>query len=732
MTTFSLIVNTYNRAHTIGNTLKSLLYLRHPNFEVIVVNGPSTDGTEKVLDPYRHLIRVANIDETNISVSRNKGIELARGDLVAFIDDDAVPELNWLDELEQHYAIDARLGGVGGFVRDNTGVEYQCKYIVCDRNGDAQFFQTDAEAYIEQKPFAPRYYSLIGVNSSFRKKALLDIGGFDEEYAYFLDETDVCVRLTDAGWLIRHVPNAEVYHNFAPSHLRDQRRIPTSLYYVARSKTYFAFRNALPGAKVTDLFAQAKSVKSHIEHQANRFHSMAMISDQHRDTLLSDAVRGFEEGIHDGFAYPGGRNRRLQHDPTQTFTRMVPILEAGERERLILISQDYPPKSCGGVGVFMRHLAQGLAADGHEVSVITKSEHGHTVDFEDGVWVHRVPARSFPNRQNPPLPDLPEGIKNYAYTVYDEAIRIQQLRGATKTISSIWDLESAACIGSKAFHNCVYLVTTYKFCLPSKPEWTSNEHFLSQHVNKMIHAERWAMERCDRILTSTSGILRDCEQQYEISLQHKASMIPFGLPPSKIEAGYDQSGDQVKILFVGRHEKRKGPHVLLEAIAPIIASHPNVQLQMVGNDTLTIDGETAKAKFFSDHPELKNNDRIQFFGQVDDQRLEELYAECDIFVAPSLYESFGLIYLEAMRCGKPCIGTRVGGIPDVISAETGILVPPGDAHALRSAILELVNGKDLRRSMGHAGKQAFDQKFSVRAFVNSVSAEVKLLHRKAV
>ena len=79
---------------------------------------------------------------------------------------------------------------------------------------------------------------------------------------------------------------------------------------------------------------------------------------------------------------------------------------------------------------------------------------------------------------------------------------------------------------------------------------------------------------------------------------------------------------------------------------------------------------------------------IQFEGRVDNEILRDAYAGCDIFVAPSRFESFGLIFLEAMREGKPVIGCLAGGMPEVVTQNVnGLLVEPNDADALLKAIL---------------------------------------------
>ncbi|HLC16472.1 MAG TPA: glycosyltransferase family A protein [Thermodesulfovibrionia bacterium] len=136
----SIVINTYNRAYSLQRTLQSLRYLNYKNFEVIVVNGPSDDDTEQVLKKFSNDIKIEKCPEKNLAVSRNIGIYAAKGDIVAFVDDDAIPEPQWLDAIVSGFDVSNsdEIGGVGGFVYDYTGANYQFKYIVCDRFGNAE------------------------------------------------------------------------------------------------------------------------------------------------------------------------------------------------------------------------------------------------------------------------------------------------------------------------------------------------------------------------------------------------------------------------------------------------------------------------------------------------------------------------------------------------------------------------------------------------------------------
>lgn len=157
---------------------------------------------------------------------------------------------------------------------------------------------------------------------------------------------------------------------------------------------------------------------------------------------------------------------------------------------------------------------------------------------------------------------------------------------------------------------------------------------------------------------------------------------------------------------VGNLERRKGFPVLVRAFAAVAAEFPNAKLVLVGRDHGEGELERVRALAAS----LGTADRLVLPGFLPGAAR---YAECfDVCVVPSVvYESFGLIALDAMRYKKPVVVSRMGGLPEVVG-EAGLVVPAGDAEELSAAMLSLLRDKEKARALGEAGHARWRERFT--------------------
>ncbi|MCI0463125.1 MAG: glycosyltransferase [Gemmataceae bacterium] len=389
----SVVINTCNRAASLRQTLRALRHQTCTRFEVIVVNGPSTDDTDSVLAEFAGSIHTARCPELHLSRSRNLGIALSSGDVVAFIDDDTIPEPDWLAGLLAAYDSE-RVGASGGLVYDHTGLRLQYRYAVCDRTGSPNF-EAEPPFDVCTLPGADPFVYLQGTNCSFRRRCLVEIGGFDEEIEYYLDEVEVCLRVIDHGYQVVPLAGAAVHHKYLPSHLRGSARVVLNPYPLVKNRCYFALQNGLLTRSLRQVQKVLRGYADALRAESAAHVAAGRMDPGQRAFFLEQVERGLLDGTERGLGRPRARRALPPPDPGR-FLPFPVFQPQGPRLTLCLIVPgDYPESGCG---------ADEAAARGHEVHVVARSPDTDRLDFEDGIWVHRLVASE---RHVPDLAGLP-------------------------------------------------------------------------------------------------------------------------------------------------------------------------------------------------------------------------------------------------------------------------------------------------------------------------------------
>jgi GT2 family glycosyltransferase len=208
----SVVLCSFNGERTIADCLDGLARLDYPDYEVIVVDDGSTDRTAEIAAGYDvRLIRTTN---QGLSAARNVGLRNARGDVVAYIDDDARPDRDWLRHLSWALLTSSH-AGVGGPNIAPRDDGYVADLVALAPGGPIHVLRSDDEA--EHIP---------GCNFAFRAESLRRVGGFDETYRVAGDDVDLCWRLQQHGMTLGFSPGAVVWHRRRGSvgaYLRQQR-----------------------------------------------------------------------------------------------------------------------------------------------------------------------------------------------------------------------------------------------------------------------------------------------------------------------------------------------------------------------------------------------------------------------------------------------------------------------------------------------------------------------------
>jgi len=281
----SVIVVSRHRSSALMRCIAGLHQQDHPATEVIVVADPAgvaaLEGSP---------MKSASFDLANISAARNLGLSMAAGKVVAFIDDDAVPEPTWASRLVAPFA-DARVVAATGFVRGRNGISYQWRACEVDATGQDHPMAVPMRG-VTLRPGTPgRAVKTQGTNCAFRATALRAIGGFDPAFQFFLDEADVNLRLALLG-LTAIVPMAQVHHGYLASDRRRSDRVPLDLTQIAASTAVFLRRHA-PGT----LSAGFRHLAANQRARAIRHMIAGRIEPRDIAGLMTTLCAGWAEGM---------------------------------------------------------------------------------------------------------------------------------------------------------------------------------------------------------------------------------------------------------------------------------------------------------------------------------------------------------------------------------------------------------------------------------------------------
>lgn len=707
---FSVVVNTANRAEFLADTLTGLLALDYPECEIVVVNGPSTDDTESVLERFASRIKIGRCPELNLSVSRNAGIALAAGDIVAFIDDDAVPHPSWLRELAAPYQMDV-VGAVGGFTLDRSGVRWQVRKTVCDRYGAAYNVSDFFDERPLNQPGSPYYPSLLGTNCSFRRRVLEEIGGFDDVYAYLLDETDVCLRIVDAGYHVLYQPSAIVFHKGASSDRRSTDWTPKTLLPSVRSTSYFINRHGRTQSPV-EANEKLKAYEDEIGAANRWLGDNGRISAIHRRILDDDLAQGVSEGVRFAREKQGQRRGDLVAcaDGPPPFIRAP----APTGLRIVMVSRGYPPTTDAGIARWTSMVACGLAKKGHEVHVVTEAKGEESVVFESGLWLHRIDCSGVDAIRFASAYGIPEHLGRWAVRVRREIEPIKTF-GPLVVSFPIWDLEGIGCLDDPSIGVVMSLHTSYALAKPFKPEWSLRPLLEGLHVNKTIAGEARALRDAPVLLANSKAIVEDMERAYGLTISDRVVLAPHGtLDILRPSSDGEADAGPLRVLFVGRNEARKGFDLAIRA-AIELGSQSDVEFHFVGGD---VDPDSRSA---IDQALPGNDGYLVFHGVVDRAALDDFYNGCDVVLMPSRYESFGLVAIEAMAAGKPVIALKAGGLKEVVTPEVdGVLIEDDEnaAGQIAAALRSLSSDRKRLKALARGARRSFETRFTVEHMVN--------------
>ncbi len=360
--------------------------------------------------------------------------------------------------------------------------------------------------------------------------------------------------------------------------------------------------------------------------------------------------------------------------------------------RILMLTWEYPPDHVGGLGRHVESLSKALTLAGAQVTVLTRSSSGKPEEREDdGVRV--VSAGTY--QLHPP--DFVTWAAQFNVSLLEEAVRTLD-RGefdivhahdwivaySAKALKHAWGLPLVAtihateCGRQKGLHN------------PGQQHISETEWWLCYEAWRVVVCSDYMREEVCR----TFSVPRD-----------KVRVIPNGIPESWFSLEREPAKEPL-IIFVGRLVPEKGAHTLVDAMTDVVMEFPSARLVVAGSGPM--EGEIHRKVWESGLRRI-----VDLPGHLGDVALKDLYSKAWVACFPSSYEPFGIVALEAMATGVPCVVGDAGGLKETVDhGVTGLRVLPDNPRALSDAVRALLRDGDLRRGLAQRAQAAAKTRYS--------------------
>jgi glycogen(starch) synthase len=366
--------------------------------------------------------------------------------------------------------------------------------------------------------------------------------------------------------------------------------------------------------------------------------------------------------------------------------------------RVLLLSWEYPPVIEGGLARHVCKLAEALVRQGASVDVLTRGaadpavaavrSDAQTVEQRAGVNVHSVPEPSWPRD----LDRFVAWVEHMNDDMLTAGLALAEEHDYDLVHGHDWLVANAAAALADRL-DIGYVTTIHATEHGRHQGWVQDEP--QAHIHSV---ERWMAGRADSVIVCSYYMRGHVADIFDID-ERRIEVIPNGIDPDELRPVGDLQAlrgefarpEEKLVLLVGRLVYEKGFQLALDALPDVIERVENVRFLVAGSGTHEVELKAQAER-------LGLTEHGVFLGWIGDDALHSLYRIADLCVVPSIYEPFGLVALEAMASGCPCIVADTGGLREVVppGERVGLRFNGGDAEHLGVMIERLLVDDELR------------------------------------
>ena len=349
-----------------------------------------------------------------------------------------------------------------------------------------------------------------------------------------------------------------------------------------------------------------------------------------------------------------------------------------------MVSWEYPPVVIGGLGRHVYQLATALAAEGHEVVVLSRQPAGtdpasHPTSDQVNEGVRIIAAAQDPHEYDFST-DMMAWVLAMGHSMIRAGLQLHRQGWAPDVVHAHDWLVADPAVTLAEFFDAPLVSTIHATEAGRHSGWVSGR------ISRQVHAsESWLVHESDSVIACSASMAEEITDLFGPGLA-QINVIRNGIESGRWPFAKRRAHEgPPELLYFGRLEYEKGVHDLITALPRIRRTNPGTMLTVAGDGTQ----ETWLIEVARKHKVLRC---VRFIGRADHDRLLELLHHTDVAVLPSHYEPFGIVALEAAAAGAPLVTSNVGGLGEaVIDGQTGLSFPPRDIPALAAAVRQALD-----------------------------------------
>ncbi|MFH1196288.1 MAG: glycoside hydrolase family 99-like domain-containing protein [bacterium] len=704
----SIIMPVWNKVELTSQCIEALLKNTPMlNCEVIIVDNNSTDGTKEFLKKLETRFKIIyNAGNEGFSKACNRGAKAASGKYLVFLNNDTLPQENWLDELVGFIDADDSTGVIGCKLLYPDDTIQHCGVSM---RYDKKFFRHHYKFLHKDHPLVNEVREYDAVTAACfitPKKLFIELGMFDEEFLNGCEDMDYCTRVRENGFKIYYTPTAVLYH------LESQ--TPREINMNDRNfERYIQKWGADKMQNEIEIYAEDgfwerdgnKFVKQNNPLFAGWIEELKVAAsrlDKNAIDKLSKIIKRIYP-IDEWFKNHNVIQKEIvpknYNDPDKT--------------KILFVLHDFPPYRSAGAQLFALSLAKQINSTGKaEVEIIypvfrdssMNNYSIHKSEYE-GITIYELHKAK--------VNEMSKLLDEKVYTAFDgflkenkyDLIHIHGLGQLTMapifaaennavkmvmTLHDFWFLcdhwhlvrnNQDMCAGPESNEKCALCYLQDNRIVNSKENLEELQKY--HQMRKQIFTE--AYSRVNRFF-SPSAYLKSIFNNYGFN---NIEVLSNGLDCEIPETDHVKNNSG-KIIFgyAGQLIIRKGVDLLI-ATFKSIKTDADIELHIYG--PLKSNGYCDKLKSMID-----SDDRIKYFGGYNRDEVNRIIQSFDVIVMPSLMDNYPIVVQEAFVNKTPVIASNVGGIPELVTnMSTGILVKPGSIDELTDAMELVINKKEI-------------------------------------